>query len=88
MERAFSTRCEAIGIYMVLNQSTVRKAAKIFGISKSVVFEEITKKLPQVNPGLFDEVRNLLDYNKSQRSIRGGAATKRKYELLKLSKKR
>ena len=66
--------------YSVENRSTVRAAAKEFGISKSTVHKDITQRLEKVNPTLFAEVRVLLDVNKAERHIRGGLATRRKYK--------
>lgn len=66
--------------YIVKNRSTVRAAAKEFGISKSTVHKDITQRLEKVNPALFAEVRVLLDVNKAERHIRGGLATRRKYK--------
>ncbi len=66
--------------YIIENRATVRAAAKQFGISKSTVHKDLTERLKNVNPGLYQEVRKLLDINKAERHIRGGMATKRKYE--------
>jgi len=66
--------------FIVENRSTVRAAAKEFGISKSTVHKDITQRLEKVNPPLFNEVRKLLDTNKAERHIRGGLATRRKYK--------
>ena len=66
--------------YIVENRSTVRAAAKEFGISKSTVHKDITQRLEKVNPSLFAQVRVLLDVNKAERHIRGGLATRRKYK--------
>ena len=37
----------------------------------------------QINPVLAKEVRRILDENKAERHIRGGLATKHKYEKIK-----
>lgn len=66
--------------FIVKNRSTVRAAAKEFGVSKSTVHKDITQRLEKVNPALFAEVRILLDVNKAERHIRGGLATRRKYK--------
>ena len=69
--------------YILENQSTVRKAAKKYNISKSTVHKDITERLEDLNPVLAREVHTVLDKNKAERHIRGGLATKEKY--LKLS---
>ncbi len=66
--------------YVINNKSTVREAAKVFGISKSTVHTDITEKLRHISPALYSDVRAVLDLNKAQRHIRGGEATRRKYK--------
>lgn len=68
-----------LGEYIVKNKATVRSAAKVFGISKSTVHTDVTVKLEQLDPILFEKVRQVLDVNKAQRHIRGGMATREKY---------
>ena len=71
--------CE-LAVYVVENRATVRSAASKFGISKSTVHKDLTERLPRINPGLYKQVRSLLDLNKAERHIRGGLATRRKYK--------
>lgn len=72
----------AIGLaeYIIEKKTTVRSAAKKFGISKSTVHKDVTERLVQINPNLANEVRIVLEENKSERHIRGGQATKAKYQ--------
>lgn len=81
--------CE-LAVYIIETGATVRAAAGHFGISKSTVHKDITKCLPDINPQLYREVRKILDFNKKERHIRGGMATKYKYEQIhaKIVKKR
>ena len=67
-------------MYIIENRATVRSAARQFGISKSTVHKDLTERLEKVNPGLYRQVRQLLDINKAERHIRGGMATRRKYK--------
>lgn len=76
-------RCVQLGNYIVETKATVRQAATIFGISKSTVHNDVTKRLSSINPSLSNEVKKVLDENKAQRHIRGGLATKKKYIELK-----
>ncbi|MBP8639865.1 MAG: sporulation transcriptional regulator SpoIIID [Oscillospiraceae bacterium] len=71
--------CE-LGNYIIENKSTVRATAKKFGISKSTVHKDLTERLYYSNRALYNEVKLLLEYNKSQRHIRGGIATRKKYK--------
>ncbi len=72
-------RCEILGKYIVENNATVRSAAKIYGVSKSTVHQDITAVLSKTNPVLYAQVRLVLEKNKAERHLRGGEATKRKY---------
>ncbi len=72
-------RAVILARYIVENKSTVREAAKRFGVSKSTVHTDVTERLKRINPSLFAQVRNVLDINKEERHIRGGIATREKY---------
>lgn len=69
-----------IGHYFVETRNTVRKIAKEFGVSKSTVHKDLTERLPEINPELANQVKEILEYHKSIRHIRGGEATKIKYK--------
>jgi putative DeoR family transcriptional regulator (stage III sporulation protein D) len=75
-------RTVELGKYIVEKKCTVREAAKKFGISKSTVHKDITEKLPHINSALYKEVKKVLETNKKERHIRGGMATKHKYEMM------
>ena len=79
MKGYIEERAIEIARYIIDNHTTVRQAAKHFGISKSTVHKDCTERLVQVNPSLAAEVRKVLDVNKSERHISGGLATKEKY---------
>ncbi len=72
-------RTRDLAVYLLENKATVRAAAEHFGISKSTVHKDLTERLPRTDPALSARVRLLLDWNKAQRHIRGGLATRRKY---------
>jgi putative DeoR family transcriptional regulator, stage III sporulation protein D len=69
-----------IGNYIVETRKTVRVIAKEFGVSKSTVHKDLTERLPEINPDLANEVKDILEYHKSVRHLRGGEATKLKYK--------
>ncbi len=71
--------CE-LAEYIIENRATVRAAAKRFGISKSTVHKDVTERLHDIDLSLYSKVREILIENKSERHIRGGMATKQKYE--------
>ena len=71
--------CE-LAVYMIETGATVRSAARKFGISKSTVHKDLQYRLPNCNRTLYQQVRKVLDINKKERHIRGGMATKRKFQ--------
>lgn len=73
-------RSVVLGEYMLIHKTTVRATAKQFGISKSTVHKDLTDRLPKTSPQLYRQVKELLEENKRERHIRGGLATKHKYE--------
>ena len=75
-----------IGRSLVETRSTVRSIAKEFGVSKSTVHKDLTERLPEINPELANQVKEILEYHKSVRHLRGGEATKVKYKKEKQKK--
>lgn len=80
MHEYIKERTLKIGHYFVETRNTVRTIAKEFGISKSTVHKDLTERLPEINPELANQVKEILEYHKSIRHIRGGEATKIKYK--------
>lgn len=85
MRQSVEDRAAMLGEYIIENNATVRGAAQKFGISKSTVHKDVSQRLRTLNPSLYRQVRTVLDTNKSERHIRGGLATRKKY--LRLSAK-
>ena len=73
-------RCERLGQYIVEHKATVREAAQYFKISKSTVHKDVRSTLRLVNHALWEEVAEILEQNKSERHLRGGEATRKKYK--------
>jgi putative DeoR family transcriptional regulator (stage III sporulation protein D) len=65
--------------YILENKATVRQAAKEMNVSRSTVHRDITIRLKEINPFLAKKIRELLNFHKDVRHIRGGNATKEKY---------
>ena len=72
--------------YFVENKSTVRATAKEFGLAKSTVYRHLTFFISSYDPVLAEEVREVLNVNRNERALRGGASTKKKYLLLRWGK--
>lgn len=75
-------RAKRVGKYILDNRSTIRVTAKEFGMSKSNVYKDF-KRLKVIKPELYKQVESVVLHNKALRNIRGGEATKRKYEVLR-----
>ena len=73
-------RAVRLAVYMLENRGTVRAAAARYGVSKSTVHKDLRDRLPDLNPALYAQVREVLDENKAERHIRGGIATRKKYK--------
>ncbi|MFY9494072.1 MAG: sporulation transcriptional regulator SpoIIID, partial [Limnochordia bacterium] len=43
------------------------------------IHKDVTERLPRINQELAIQVKKVLELNKSERHIRGGEATRRKY---------
>jgi putative DeoR family transcriptional regulator (stage III sporulation protein D) len=68
--------------YIISSKATIRKTAKVFGVSKSTIHKDMTERLPKINPQIAKEAKNILEFNKAERHIRGGKATKLKYKAI------
>ena len=80
MQSTMEERACQLAVYMIETGATVRSAASHFGLSKSTVHKDLSQRLKQYNYALYLQVRQILDLNKQERHIRGGMATKRKYQ--------
>ena len=82
MKDYIEERTLEIAKYILNEGATVRQAAGIFGVSKSTVHKDVTERLPKINPLIAAMVKDVLDTNKAERHIRGGEATKQKYQAI------
>ena len=80
MKDGLEKRACDLAVYMIETGATVRAAARHFGISKSTVHKDLSQRLKQYNYELYVQARQVLDRNKQERHIRGGMATKQKYQ--------
>ncbi|MDD3269313.1 MAG: sporulation transcriptional regulator SpoIIID [Syntrophomonadaceae bacterium] len=79
MQNYIRKRAVKIAKYILQTSNTVRQTAEVFGISKSTVHKDVAERLPRINQELAEQVKFVLDKNKSERHIRGGEATRQKY---------
>ncbi len=80
MQEYIRKRVLEVSNYILESSSTVRQTANVFGVSKSTVHKDVTERLPLINERLANQVKSVLDLNKAERHIRGGEATRKKYQ--------
>jgi putative DeoR family transcriptional regulator (stage III sporulation protein D) len=68
--------------YIIESKATIRKTAKVFGVSKSTIHKDMTERLLKINPEIAEETHMILELNKAERHIRGGDATRMKYKII------
>ena len=74
------SRAEKFARYIIENNTTIRNTAKHFAYSKSTIHNDVSNKLRKYNIGLYKEVQKVLKKNFYEKHIRGGRATRQKYE--------
>ena len=86
MKDYIEERVLEVAQYILDSKATIRKTAKVFGVSKSTIHKDMTERLPKINPLIAEQTQLILELNKSERHIRGGNATQKKYLELKNTK--
>lgn len=79
MDKEIQERVLNIAHDIIAHQETIRNIAKIYNVSKSTVHKDLSSRLILIDKRMHEQVKKLLDYNKSMRHIRGGNSTKMKY---------
>ena len=82
MKDYIEDRVLEVAKYIIDSKATIRRTAKVFGVSKSTIHKDMTERLPIINPQIANEAKTILDLNKSERHIRGGRATRMKYKAV------
>ncbi|MBU3188995.1 MULTISPECIES: sporulation transcriptional regulator SpoIIID [Clostridium] len=82
MKDYIEDRVLEVAKYIIESKATIRRTAKVFGVSKSTIHKDMTERLPTINPQIANQAKTILDLNKSERHIRGGRATQLKYKAV------
>ena len=82
MKDYIEDRVLEVAKYIIESKATIRRTAKVFGVSKSTIHKDMTERLPTLNPQIASEAKTILDLNKAERHIRGGMATRLKYKAV------
>ena len=83
VKAAIEKRVLAAAEYIAETGATVRQTARMLGVSKSTVHKDMETRLPQLSSALACEVAQVFAKNKAERHLRGGEATRRRYEKLR-----
>ena len=78
-------RVLALASHIVETGDTIRGAAQKFGVSKSTVHLDVSKRLKKINSKMYQKINKILEKNFSEKHIRGGISTKKKYFFKHLS---
>ena len=73
-------RARELAVYLIERRTTIRDVAKHFSVSKSTVHKDLSERLKEIDRSLYVQVKEILEQNKAERHLRGGDATKRKYQ--------
>lgn len=82
MKQYIVERVLAEAAYILEYGATVRACAAAKGVSKTTVHKDMRARLTRIDPRLSRSVDRVLCVNRQQRHIRGGLATRRKYQSL------
>lgn len=73
------SRVLEIAEYTLKTKSDIRSSAKKFGVSKSTVHKDLSKRLLEINLALYFQVKTILTENKYIGQLLGGESTRKKY---------
>ena len=73
-------RCVLLAEHLIETKCTIRQAAAHFSISKSTVHKDISIRLRYIDKDLYEQAKAILETNKSERHLRGGEATRKKFK--------
>ena len=70
MKDYIEERVLEVAQYIIDSKATIRKTAKVFGVSKSTIHKDMTERLPKINPAIAEQTHLILELNKSERRVR------------------
>ena len=83
MKREVQLRVVEAAKYILKTGATVRACAEAFGVSKTTIHKDMRERLPELSPAMARLVDAVLNKNRAERHLRGGQATKEKYQRQK-----
>ena len=80
MKDAIALRIVTVAEHILNTHDTIRKTAEKYGFSKSTIHNDVSVKLKNIDYALYVKIKEILNANFAEKHIRGGEATRRKYE--------
>ena len=80
LKQAIEKRVIKEAEYIVTHGATVRQTARVFAVSKSTVHKDMETRLKPLSSALAKEVSAVFAKNKAERHLRGGEATRMRYQ--------
>ena len=80
MKTYIKERVRVLSEYTLQTHAPVRLCAKHFGLSKSTVHNDLSKRLKILDKRTYHLVKKVLDENFAEKHIRGGNSTKNKFK--------
>ncbi len=77
---SIENRVLMVANYILQTNSTVRKTANVFNVSKSTIHYDVSRRLKKINYPLYAKIHKIMKNNFNEKHIRGGIATKNKYK--------
>lgn len=71
--------------HILKTNDTIRGAALRYGVSKSTVHIDVSKRLKKIDTKMYQKIKKILEKNFSEKHIRGGNSTKKKYLFKSIS---
>lgn len=80
MKAYIKERTLQVAAHIEETEDTIRKTAQVFNLSKSTVHNDLSKRLRKYDVKQYERVQKILDKNFSEKHIRGGESTRRRYK--------
>ncbi len=85
MDLNIRERVLLLSSYILDSKDTIRSTADKYGVSKSTVHIDVSKRLKKIDKKMYEKIKKILENNFNEKHIRGGNATKEKYLIKSLN---
>jgi len=78
VKQDIQARVLQVARHIIQTKHTIRKTAALFGVSKSTVHIDLSKRLQQIDSMRYEQVKQICNEHFESKHILGGMATKQK----------